>query len=196
MGPEGREGGRGGGGSRTRTEETSPPWAALNEKKKPSSSRTARMWSCQPVPLPTLSAGEGCGGGVLKVFSHSTRSKVQPSLEIQRECLPGAYPARPASKSLFRPSIPMLYPQHTGLGVPYSQKHKSFMHDWKKWWRGSAMTTMTSVAMFACSLKISKNKCPNPIVQGRVRKSHADTCPQMVGGGAATIETCPARLAH
>ena len=38
--------------------------------------------------------------------------------------------------SMFRPSIPILYPRHTELGVPFSQlqKHKSFMHDWKKWW--------------------------------------------------------------
>ena len=49
--------------------------------------------------------------------------------------------ACPASKSMFRPSIPRLSPCHTELGVPssQSQKHKSFMHDWKKWWRGSVM---------------------------------------------------------
>ena len=33
-------------------------------------------------------------------------------------------------------AIPMLYPRHTELGVPFSQSqtHKSSIHDWKKWW--------------------------------------------------------------
>ena len=60
----------------------------------------------------------------------------------------------PASTSMFRPSIPLLYPCHTDLGVPFSQlqKHKSFIHDWKKWWRGIVMTILTSLGIFACSL--------------------------------------------
>ena len=39
-------------------------------------------------------------------------------------------------KSTFRPSIPMLYPRHTELGVPFPQlqENKAFMYDWKKWW--------------------------------------------------------------
>ena len=74
-----------------------------------------------------------------------------------RVCLPGAHPVRlvrPTSKSMFRPSIPMLYLRHTELGVPLSQlqKHKSFMHDWKKWWQGSVMTILTSLGIIACSL--------------------------------------------
>ena len=58
-----------------------------------------------------------------------------------RERLPSACPA---SKSKFRLSIPMLYPE---VGMPFSQlqKHKAFMHDWKKWLRGSAMTTLSSL---------------------------------------------------
>ena len=54
---------------------------------------------------------------------------------ITRERLPGVRAACLASKSMF-PSIRMLYPHHSKLGVPFSQlqKHKSFMHDWKKWW--------------------------------------------------------------
>ena len=41
--------------------------------------------------------------------------------------------------------IPMLCPSHTELGVPFSQlqKHKSLMHDWKKWRRGSVMMTIS-----------------------------------------------------
>ena len=48
----------------------------------------------------------------------------------------------------------MLYTRHTKLGVPFSrlQKHKSFMHDWNKWWPGSVMTTLTSLRIIACSL--------------------------------------------
>ena len=59
----------------------------------------------------------------------------QHSQNTKSECLP-SLGARPASKSMFRPSIPILYPCHTELGVPFSQmqKHNSFMHDWKKWW--------------------------------------------------------------
>ena len=56
-----------------------------------------------------------------------------------RERLPSTRPvclARPAFKSMFRPSIPMLYPCHTELGVPFSQleRDNSFMHDGKTWW--------------------------------------------------------------
>ena len=42
--------------------------------------------------------------------------------------------ARPASESMFQPSIPMLYPHHTELGVPFSQlqQHKPLTQDWKK----------------------------------------------------------------
>ena len=64
------------------------------------------------------------------------------------------HPPRPASKSMFRPFIPMLYLLHTELEMPFSQlqKHKSFMHDWKKWWRESVMTILTSLGIIACSL--------------------------------------------
>ena len=40
-------------------------------------------------------------------------------------------PPRPASKSMLRPSTPLLYPRHTELGVPFSQlqRHKAFMKE-------------------------------------------------------------------
>ena len=106
-----------------------------------------------------------------------------------RECLPNA---DPASKSMFQPSIPTLYPRHTELGAPFSQlqKHKSTMHGWKKWWRGSVMTTLTFLGIIAGSLG-HENKCPNPTVPGEVGKSHTDTCAQTVGGGTVTVETLP-----
>ena len=65
---------------------------------------------------------------------NTARAHATPhSTLLERERLPSA---RPASKSIFRPSIPMLYHHHTNVGVPFSQlqKHMSFMHDWKKWW--------------------------------------------------------------
>ena len=81
-----------------------------------------------------------------------------------RDRLPGtcpALPARPASKSMFWPSIPMLYPRHTALGMPLAQlqQDKSSMHDWKKWWRRSVMTTFTSLGLIACSLEVHKSHC-------------------------------------
>ena len=90
--------------------------------------------------------------------------------------MPGA---RPASKSMIWPSIPMLCPGQPELGVPFSQlqKHRSFMHDWKKWWRGRVMTMLTSRAINACSLG-HYIKCPTPIVLSSVRKSQTNTCPQ------------------
>ena len=73
------------------------------------------------------------------------------SMRNRREHLPRV---RPASRSMFQPSIPMLYPCHTELGVPFAQlqKHKSFVYDWKKWWRGSVMTILTSLGTIACFL--------------------------------------------
>ena len=55
----------------------------------------------------------------------------------------------PACKSMLWPSIPMLYPCHAELGVPFSQlqKHNSFVHDWKKWWGGIVMTILTSLIL-------------------------------------------------
>ena len=101
-------------------------------------------------------------------------------------------PGAPRIQINVPPSIPMLYPCRTALGVPFSQlqKHKSFVHDWKKWWRGSVMTRLTFLGIIACSLGHS-NQCPNPIVLGYVGKSHTDTCPQTVGGGMVTVETLP-----
>ena len=63
-------------------------------------------------------------------------------------------PGVPGIQSNIPAPIPMLYPCHTEHGVPFSQlqKHTSFMHDWKKWWRVSAMTILPSFGIFACSL--------------------------------------------
>ena len=93
---------------------------------------------------------------------------------------------------MVRLSIPMLYSCRTELGVPFSQsqKHKSSIHDWKKWWRGSVMPILTSLGTIACSLG-HQNKCPHRILLGQVRKSHTDTCPQTVEGGTVTVETLP-----
>ena len=53
------------------------------------------------------------------------------------------------------------------------------------------MTMFISLGIIAGSLG-HYNKCPNPILLGRVRKSHTDTCLQTVGGGTVTVETSPA----
>ena len=63
------------------------------------------------------------------------------------------HPNKLASKSMFRPSIPMLYPRHAQRAVPFSylQELNSFMRDWKKWWQVSVMTILTSLDIIACS---------------------------------------------
>ena len=88
----------------------------------------------------------GGGGGLQGDLPNTQKSE-----GLERERLATACPA---SSSMFRPAIQMLYLHHTELGVPFSQvqKHKSFMHDWKKWWRGSVMTIFTPLGITACSL--------------------------------------------
>ena len=50
-------------------------------------------------------------------------------------------------------------PVISSLGCPFH----NCIGDWKKWWRGTIMTKLTSFGIFACSFG-HKNKCPNPIV--------------------------------
>ena len=45
----------------------------------------------------------------------------KPLPHYTRECSPGAHLVRPASKSMSQPFVPVLYPRHTELGVPFSQ---------------------------------------------------------------------------
>ena len=53
------------------------------------------------------------------------------------------------------------------------------------------MTLLPSLGIVALG---HYNKSPNPIVLGLIRKSHTDTCPQMVGAGTVTVETLPGAL--
>ena len=96
-----------------------------------------------------------------------------------------ADPARPGAGLWGSMSIPMLHPSHTELGVAcsQSQKHKSFMHDWKKSWRGSVMTNM-NLSRNHCLLSWVTKEVPKSHCARRwSRKSDADTCPKRLEVG-------------
>ena len=64
-------------------------------------------------------------------------------------------------------NIPTIYPNALlpSYRIWGTQKHKSCMHDWKKWRRGTLMTILSSLGIIACSLD-HYNKRPNSIVLG------------------------------